>query len=472
MDKYDAVIIGGGIGGLTCALLLAKKGAHVAVFEKEKRPGGYCTSFSTDGYLFDACIASIGGLRKNEPLRRIVEDDLGVWGKVEFDELNPVQRNLFPDFSIDIPADVNQYKDALSKIFPAEQEGIKKTLSLMEEIHVSSLRAMCNTSDSEVLADYLDKSLYDLLSSYISDEKLKAVLSSYCTFLGVSSHDASAVATSNIMMHYVKGGAFRVRGGIQKLSDVLVSEIRNCGSEFFLEEEVVRILCNGVQATGVVTKNGKKVVATHIISNIDVKTAFSLMESRILDEGKTKKINELETSGSLVLAYLGVEDDLSSFGLASVMGYFSSYDFDGMLNMNNHMSFGVTFPSLFDKSLVPKGCGNVVIHCPFCYTGNSKVVNKDEVGKALVDELGKIMPGITDRVVYQSIAGPDTLQRYSGNSFGAAYGWKQDANFLKNLPFLRNLVDNFHLVGHWAGYGGGVMPSIFSAYKVAKDITR
>jgi len=41
MDKYDAVIVGGGIGGLTCALLLARKGIRVAVFEKEKHPGGY-----------------------------------------------------------------------------------------------------------------------------------------------------------------------------------------------------------------------------------------------------------------------------------------------------------------------------------------------------------------------------------------------------------------------------------------------
>ena len=54
MSKYDAIIIGAGIGGLTCALLLAKKGLRVAVFEKEKLPGGYCSSFSKDGYVFEA----------------------------------------------------------------------------------------------------------------------------------------------------------------------------------------------------------------------------------------------------------------------------------------------------------------------------------------------------------------------------------------------------------------------------------
>ena len=113
MDKYDAIVIGGGIGGLTCAVLLAKKGVRVAVFEKECHPGGYCSSFSTDGYTFDACVDSIGGLRKGEPLRRIMEEDLGVWDKLDFIELNPLRRNVFPDMTIDVPSDVTQYKDTL-----------------------------------------------------------------------------------------------------------------------------------------------------------------------------------------------------------------------------------------------------------------------------------------------------------------------------------------------------------------------
>src|SRR3989338_191173 len=135
MDDYDAVIIGGGVGGLTCALLLAKKGARVAVFEKEKQPGGYCSSFSVNGYVFDACVDSIGGLRKNEPLRRIMEEDLGIWDKLDFIELNPLRRNIFPDAAIDIPADIVQYKDTLKAVFPAESKGIDKSFSTMEKIY-------------------------------------------------------------------------------------------------------------------------------------------------------------------------------------------------------------------------------------------------------------------------------------------------------------------------------------------------
>jgi len=470
MDKYDAIIIGGGIGGLTCALLLAKKGLRVAVFEKEQKPGGYCSSFSIDGYVFDACVAAIGGLRKNEPLRRLVEEDLGIWDKIDCHELNPVHRNLFPDFSIDISPDISQYKEALKKIFPAEQAGIDKLFSLMEKIYISSLSGMCGISDGDLLFDFLDKSFYELISSFISDARLKAVLSSYCTFLGASAYEASAIAASNIMIHYVKGGAFRVQGGIQGFNNALIDVLRNCGGDFFPSEEVAHILCDGMSATGIITRNGNEARAKHIISNIDLKTVLRLMEGKIVAEKKAKKIQELEVSGSFVLVYLGVKDDLRSYGLSSSMGYFSSYDLDGMLNKNKHISFGLSFPSLFDTSVVPKGCGSIIIHWPFCYNKAPMEIDKDKIGKILIDKLGKIMPGITDKIMYQSFAGPDTLQHYTGNTSGAAYGWKQEAGFLRNLPYLRDLGDNFHIVGHWAGYGGGVMPSMLSAVRVVKKI--
>ncbi|MBU4034978.1 MAG: FAD-dependent oxidoreductase [Proteobacteria bacterium] len=50
---YDAVIIGAGIGGLTCGTVLAKAGKKVLIVERNKRPGGYVTSYSRDGFIFD-----------------------------------------------------------------------------------------------------------------------------------------------------------------------------------------------------------------------------------------------------------------------------------------------------------------------------------------------------------------------------------------------------------------------------------
>ena len=50
MNKYDVIIIGAGIGGLTCGCYLAKAGLKVLIIEQHNKPGGYCTSFERKGY--------------------------------------------------------------------------------------------------------------------------------------------------------------------------------------------------------------------------------------------------------------------------------------------------------------------------------------------------------------------------------------------------------------------------------------
>lgn len=467
MDDFDAVVIGGGIGGLTSALLLAKKGVRVAVFEKEPRPGGYCCSFSADGYTFDACVDSIGGLRENEPLRIALEERLGIWKELEFIELDPVRRNVFPGMSIDIPADADRYRDSLIAIFPAERSGIVNVFSVMDKIYTTSLQTMTGVSDAKFLYDLMEISFYDLLSSYVSDAKLKAVLSSYCTYLGLPAHKASAIALSNVLMHYVKGGAFRVRGGFQKLVNALVKALVDNGGVFLANEEISGILCDRSRATGVQTKSGRKVYASQVISNIDIRTTVGMMPGHVVDELTSDKISKTKASGSFYIAYIGVKDDLRRFDLPPNLGYFGSYDLDGMLNSDSDTSFGVSFPSLLDPSVAPNGCGTIVIHRPLCYS-----IDRSTSLKEQVDHLHRILPGIADKIAYYSVAGPDTLQRYTGNTHGAAYGWEQEAGFLKNLSFTRNITGNFHVVGHWAGYGGGVLPSVLSACKVVDEIVK
>jgi phytoene dehydrogenase-like protein len=53
-DRYDAVVIGAGIGGLVCANLLAREGLAVLLVEQHYMAGGYCSTFRRGGYTFDA----------------------------------------------------------------------------------------------------------------------------------------------------------------------------------------------------------------------------------------------------------------------------------------------------------------------------------------------------------------------------------------------------------------------------------
>ena len=70
--KYDAIIIGTGMGGLTAAALLARKGLKVLLLEKEKQAGGYVVSFKRGGYIFDATGTFLGGCQEGGEFYQIL----------------------------------------------------------------------------------------------------------------------------------------------------------------------------------------------------------------------------------------------------------------------------------------------------------------------------------------------------------------------------------------------------------------
>jgi len=471
MERRDVVIIGAGIGGLICGALLAKRGFRVAIFEKEERPGGYCCSFSDKGYVFDACIDSIGCLRKNGFLRGVMED-LGILNKVQLIEVQPIRKNIFPDFSIDIPSDPEEYKNTLKGLFPAETKGIDKIFGLMDNIYEYSIASALGESVRFDLNYWIGKTFQNLLDSCVDDIHLQAVLSSYCNFSGLPPSELSAIVAVNALMHYVKGGSFRVRGGIQKLIDALVEGIQDNHGEVVLAEAVKKIVTEKTKTKGIVTETGRMVNAAHIISNIDTNTVVdSILDPLALDEEKVDRIRKLEVSGSFIIAYLGIARELSQYDVASSMGYFSSFDGDAMLNKDKRISFGMSIPSILDDSLAPRGCSSVLIHYPV-YNSNCTPSNKNEIIDKVIQHSELFIPDIAKHIVYKKVADAKTLHRFTGNSRGAAYGWRQNAGFLANSPFLRTLLDNFHLVGHWAGYGGGIMPSALSALRVVNRISR
>ena len=56
----DVIVIGAGMGGLTCGCLLAKRGLRVAIIEKNEKVGGCCASFQKEGFSFDLSVQSLG----------------------------------------------------------------------------------------------------------------------------------------------------------------------------------------------------------------------------------------------------------------------------------------------------------------------------------------------------------------------------------------------------------------------------
>jgi phytoene dehydrogenase-like protein len=85
-----------------------------------------------------------------------------------------------------------------------------------------------------------------------------------------------------------------------------------------------------------------------------------------------------------------------------------------------------------------------------------------------LDKSARIFPDLGRRLVHCEAATPATLERYTRNHRGAAYGWDQ----VPHLARVRHGIRNLHLAGHWAETGGGVLAAAFSGMQVAARILR
>ena len=102
--SYDAVIIGAGVGGLTCANLLAEQGLKVLLVEQHYMVGGYCSTFKRKGYTFDAATHFYPLLGNPDTITGRLLVKMGV--RTEWVKMDPVDRFHFPDgSSFTVPAD-------------------------------------------------------------------------------------------------------------------------------------------------------------------------------------------------------------------------------------------------------------------------------------------------------------------------------------------------------------------------------
>ena len=129
MQRYDAVVIGAGNGGLTAAATLAKKGVRVLLLERHNIPGGCATSFCRGRFEFETALHQLSGLgvKANPGSLRQALEAIDVLDKVEFVVSDELYRTVLPGGrDITLKADKKQIIRELQRQFPHENDKIEE----------------------------------------------------------------------------------------------------------------------------------------------------------------------------------------------------------------------------------------------------------------------------------------------------------------------------------------------------------
>ena len=462
-SKYDVIVLGAGIAGLICGTFLAKSGKKVLIIEQHSIPGGYCTSFKRKGFVFDAAVHHIGGCGKWSVVGRCLKElDINI----KFLQLDPMDSVNFPSFSVDIPAEIDDYVDLLKKRFPSESEN----LSLFFKEFIRLYRATFSTERHKMLIKYQDLTYKEMLDSFFTDEQLKMVLSAQWGYIGSPPHEVSAIGMCQMLVNYLKDGAYFPVGGTQNFTDAITQKFIDYGGHIMLSSRVKNLHTEDNITKGVTTEKGDKIAADIFVSNIDPRqTFFCLMEGNAVDDAYLRKIETMKESVSFFLLYLGLDNQID---LKSLKRGF--YHTSNSTSFSDNDWFYISVPTDVDSSLAPdnKQIISVVASSRDNYDDiDDWAAYKDKMKEYTISYLENFVPNIQDHIEVIDAATPKTLHRYTNNSKGAAYGWAVtvDQTWSKRLQHTTPFK-NLFLAGHWTNPGPGICAVVSSGWRVSNMI--
>ncbi len=319
-NEYDAIIIGSGLGGLSCAAAFAKQGFKPLVIEQHSKVGGYATTFMRPGgFEFEVSLHSTTVGERNGIHNLIL--GFPEIEEVEFEPHPNLYRMIFPDYDIRVAQkNITAYINNLIELFPEEKTGIEGIFEDMEGINndigkYSAAGGKVNMStfaqDFPYLIKGYNRTWGNLVDARITNPKLKAIVSSLWVYYGLPPSKLSPYYYAMPTFGYLTHGGYYPRGKSQKLSNAFEMFIKEHDGKVMLSSTVEKILTKENTAYGVVTEDGKKYTSKVVISNANTFDTFNkMLDDKSMLKEYLARMEKLSVSLSSFQVFLGLNKDL------------------------------------------------------------------------------------------------------------------------------------------------------------------
>jgi phytoene desaturase len=475
-EKYDAIVIGSGIGGLFCGNLLAKAGLKVLLLERHYMLGGFCSTFRRKGFIFDAATHFYPLLGNPTTLTGKLLEELGI--TTQWVKMDPVDQFHFPGMpSFAVPADLTAYLEKLKQCFPAEAQGVDSYFNELRQAYLYGLLYYFKGVDNERADHFSRFTVTEKLDEHFRDERLKTLLMADTPHWGSLPNRTSYLFDAMLRLAYFLGNYYP-KGSSQKFADDLGRALEARGGKILKCASVEEILIENGKAQGAristVSKRPPETYTFHapvVVSNADaLHTYETLIGEKHCGRWPIDHLKTLEPSYPCFLVHIGLRG-MDPRQLAAAEGYYwTSFDPGDAIRS----VFKVFIPTHFDPNIAPPGCQILIVQklTPVRIDQITDwQAHKKQVEDGIMARLRQILPGIDDHIVVKTSATAHTSFRFTGNWHGAMLGWEMSPDQLGSTRLPNTTpVENLFLVGHWTQPGGGITPVIVSAQRVARMI--
>ena len=527
-SRYDAVIVGGGMAGLTAAAYLAREKKRVLLLEKNNECGGLVNSFVSNGFLFDT------GLRALE--------DAGI--------INPMLRDLGIDMDcvrsyvsigieneiihIENKDDLDGYTELLKRFFPENTEDINSIISQVRRVmrDMKVLYGIENPFFKDLKRDYqfIFTELFPWLIKFIITNnrinKMQGPVEEYVD--GLTSNRA---LRDIICQHFFQNtpvffalSYFSLYldyhyplGGTGRLSKVVEEKARSLGSEI---KTGVLVTAIDVQARKVMDANGNEYAYEKLLWAADQKYLYNHLELKGCSEAvkekaadRKKLISGKRGGDSIFAVYLEVNADPSEFRKISHGHFFYSPSAEGVgdlidvqlknmlanwsdvsrdrvkqwaLDLCRRQTYEISIPVLRDKAAAPPGKTGLIVSLLFDHSLCRRIDRdgwfesfKEIIETEIIDVLStSVYPMLKENLENVFSITPLSIEKSVASSDGAITGWSFTESVpavnqvLKGKEAVRTVLPNILQAGQWTYSPAGVPMAILTGKMAADEILK
>ncbi len=496
-------MIGAGMAGMSMGCYGQMSGLETRIFESHVLPGGCCTAWAREGYLFDYCLDWLNGTAPGNHANQVWQELGALDGKAitRFEEMNRVVSTdgrevtfytdpdrLQAELEACSPADADRIRAFCADLrrflklelhpflWPTPLMPWREKLKLARQV-LPALRLFARTAKQ--MTDFTDT----LSDPFLATAMRNMFYQDPQNFAVIPFHYTMAEAH--------KGNVGLPQGGSLGLARSVEERYYTLGGRIDFRARVARVLVEDGRAVGVELRNGERHYADHVVSACDTLTTVNKM---LGGEYTNPRLEELFTEvlpdheqlyPSVVSVFVGFRGDVPADEPPSTTYLLDDEDLARLPGVLQR-SVVVHLRSRLIDGLAPEG--RSLIQCTYfsdydTWKGLRSTDRraywdlKERLGAFVREFLERRFPGIDERVEVVQVATPATTERYTGNHRGSILGWKSpraddlvEALVAKDRLALPGL-SGFHLAGQWVG-SGGVLRAAASGRFAAQYVCR
>ncbi|MEN8246947.1 MAG: NAD(P)/FAD-dependent oxidoreductase [Thermodesulfobacteriota bacterium] len=493
MSDYDVVVIGAGNGGLTSALRLAKNGLRVMLLERHNIPGGCATSFIRGRFEFEVALHQLSGVGTEEfpgPVRGML-NELGVMDDLEFVRMENLYRVVVPE-SLDVclKADRMAATAELKEKFPDQADNIDVFFNLLYE-YCTQWISVVFMHDPEASREkyptyfkYALKSTQDVFDKCITDDRLKAVLSIYWSYMGLPPSQLTFGLFAVTLWAYLEFNPWHLKGGSQALSNTLLNAFLDAGGDVRFNCGAKKIIAKNGAVKGVVTEEGDEISAKRVVSNAGTNNTYiDLIDPDQVPEWRMRELGARTVGTSFVTLFMGLDCEPGDLGIEQTTNFIlADTDTERAYRKTKTLEAPeytlMTCYDVDDPEFSPAGtCQVSVVALAYAepwmtIPPNRYFDTKMAYAEKMLDLISRVFPDLRNHIEEIDVGTPLTHMRYLGHPGGAAYGFNQHAKDTSLFTKYASPIEGLFHVGAWSGSGGGFQPTLMSGDQAARKIIR